>query len=117
MTLVLFVNYIFFGVDERTQVSYWLMTLADDTNGFNKFASGHYVFKMTLYYIRQGFWMPNLTDSTYRYNLYGFVCGVQFTGRQELTPTKRESQHDDGTSCDIFMLQGIENIIRNKDQQ
>ncbi|KAK2646022.1 hypothetical protein Ddye_021217 [Dipteronia dyeriana] len=151
MTLVLFVNYILFGVDERTQVSYWLMTLAEDTNGFNMFAWGYFVFKMTLYYIHQGFRMPDPTSPTCRYNLSGFVWGVQFWA-MEAIPVMRhklghylgsgyprfrkfdfitkvlkmretrlemelEGKQHDGTSCGIFMIQGIKNIMRNKNHQ
>ncbi|KAK2653688.1 hypothetical protein Ddye_013544 [Dipteronia dyeriana] len=106
MALVLFVNYILFGVNERTQVSYWLMILAEDTNGFNMFAWGHFVFKMTPHYIRQGFRMPDSTGLTCRYNLYGFTWGVQLIGRQELTPTKRESKQDYWVDVDVDMSIG-----------
>ncbi|KAK2653689.1 hypothetical protein Ddye_013545 [Dipteronia dyeriana] len=34
----------------------------------------------------------------------------------KLSPRQFPQQHD-GTSCGIFILQGIENIMRNKDQQ
>ncbi|KAK2655435.1 hypothetical protein Ddye_008487 [Dipteronia dyeriana] len=51
MTLILFTNNILFGQDYRRQVTYWLMSLIEDIKAFNSFPWGHYVFKMTLYYI------------------------------------------------------------------
>ncbi|KAK1564557.1 hypothetical protein Q3G72_005743 [Acer saccharum] len=77
MALVLFVNNILFGQDYRRQVTYWLMTLFEDIEAFNSFPWGHYVFKMTLHYIRSGFKVPEPLGPTRRYNLYGFVWGVQ----------------------------------------
>ncbi|KAK3213401.1 hypothetical protein Dsin_018107 [Dipteronia sinensis] len=102
IALVLFVNYILFGVDERTPVSYWLMTLVEDTNAFNKFAWGHYVFKMTLHYIRQGFRMPDLTGPTCRYNLYGFVWGVQFLAMEAILVIRHKLGHYLGSGYPHF---------------
>ncbi|KAK3210440.1 hypothetical protein Dsin_015146 [Dipteronia sinensis] len=55
MALVLFANNILFGQDYRRQVTYWLLSLVEDIEAFNLFPWGHYVFKMTLHYIRIGF--------------------------------------------------------------
>ena len=77
MALMLFANNILFGQDYKRQVTYWLMTLVKDIDAFNSFPWGHYVFKMTLHYIRRGFKVPELLGPTRRYNLYGFVWGVQ----------------------------------------
>ena len=81
MALMLFANNILFGQDYRRQVTYWLMTLAEDIAAFNSFPWGHYVFKMTLHYIRSGVKVPDPLGPKRRYNLYGFVWGVQVSCR------------------------------------
>ncbi|KAK2645688.1 hypothetical protein Ddye_020883 [Dipteronia dyeriana] len=88
--------------DERTQVSYWIMTLAEDTNDFNMFAWGHFVFKMTLHYIRQGFRMPDPTGPTCRYNLYGFVWGVQFWAMEAIPVMRHKLGHYLGSGYPRF---------------
>ncbi|KAK1571869.1 hypothetical protein Q3G72_024273 [Acer saccharum] len=68
MALVLFANNILFGQDYRRQVMYWLMTLVEDIEAFNSFQWGHYIFKMTLHYIRSGFkfWAMEVIPSMWR---------------------------------------------------
>ena len=78
LALVLFANRVLFGQDDRSQVAYWTFSLVEDVQSFNNFAWGHYVFKMTLHYIRQGFKVPaDPLGQTRRYNLYGFIWGLQ----------------------------------------
>ncbi|KAK3212738.1 hypothetical protein Dsin_017444 [Dipteronia sinensis] len=78
MALVLFANNFLFGQDYRRQVTYWLLSLVEDIDAFNLFPWGHYVFKMTLHYIPIGFKVPEPMGPARRYNLYGFIWGVQF---------------------------------------
>ncbi|KAK0608706.1 hypothetical protein LWI29_034838 [Acer saccharum] len=79
LALLLFANRVLFGQDDRNQVAYWMFSLVEDVQAFNNFAWGHYVFKMTLHYIRQGFKVPaDPLGPTTRYNLYGFIWALQF---------------------------------------
>ncbi|KAK1561836.1 hypothetical protein Q3G72_001583 [Acer saccharum] len=56
---------------------------------------------MTLHYIHRRFQMPDPTECMKAVRL----SPLQFP------------QQEDGISCGIFMLQGTENIMRNKDQK
>ncbi|KAK3225124.1 hypothetical protein Dsin_004986 [Dipteronia sinensis] len=94
MALVLFANNILFGQDYRRQVTYWLLSLVEDIEAFNLFPCGHYVFKMTLHYIRIGFKVPEPMGPARRYNLYGFIWGVQLTGLPEISHTRMEEKED-----------------------
>ncbi|KAK1548823.1 hypothetical protein Q3G72_026138 [Acer saccharum] len=62
LALLLFANRVLFGQDDRNQVAYWMFSLVEDVQAFNNFAWGHYVFKMTLHYIRQGFKLTGLPE-------------------------------------------------------
>ncbi|KAK1584511.1 hypothetical protein Q3G72_033644 [Acer saccharum] len=53
LALLLFANTVLFSQDDRNQVAYWMFSLVEEVQAFNNFAWGHYVFKMTLHYIRQ----------------------------------------------------------------
>jgi hypothetical protein len=78
LALLLFANRVLFGQDDRNQVAYWMFSLVEDVQAFHNFAWGHYVFKMTLHYIRQGFKVPaDPLGPTTRYNLYGFIWALQ----------------------------------------
>ncbi|KAK0570868.1 hypothetical protein LWI29_007685 [Acer saccharum] len=79
LALLLFANRVLFGQDDRNQVAYWMFSLVEDVQAFNNFAWGHYIFKMTLHYIRQGFKVPaDPLGPTTRYNLYRFIWALQF---------------------------------------
>ncbi|KAK2650236.1 hypothetical protein Ddye_017725 [Dipteronia dyeriana] len=55
MTLFLITNNVLFGQSFDKKVTPWLFNLVYDLEAFNGFAWGHYVFKMTLHYLRHGF--------------------------------------------------------------
>ncbi|KAK2653296.1 hypothetical protein Ddye_013152, partial [Dipteronia dyeriana] len=72
MALVLFANNILFGQDERIGVTRWLLDLVEDLKSFNAFPWSHYVFKMTLYYIRRRFHVSmKYGTPLLKYNLLG----------------------------------------------
>ncbi|KAK2649022.1 hypothetical protein Ddye_016511 [Dipteronia dyeriana] len=89
-TLVLFTNNILFGQDYQRQVTYWPMSLVKDTHAFNSFPWGHFVFKMTLHYIRIGFKVAEPMGRTMRYNLYGFIWGVQFWAMEAIKSMRKK---------------------------
>ncbi|KAK3198486.1 hypothetical protein Dsin_021901 [Dipteronia sinensis] len=105
-TLVLFANNILFRQDYRKQVTYWLLSLVEGIEAVNLFLWGHYVFKMTLHYIRIGFKVPEPMSPTRRYNLYGFIWGVQFTGLAEISPTRMEEKKDYWLGIDDDLSEG-----------
>ncbi|KAK2662226.1 hypothetical protein Ddye_000800 [Dipteronia dyeriana] len=55
MALFLIANNILFGQPFDKKVNPWIFNLVDDLEAFNGFKWGHYVFKMTLHYLRHGF--------------------------------------------------------------
>ncbi|KAK0576144.1 hypothetical protein LWI29_012617 [Acer saccharum] len=102
LALLLFANRVLFGQDDRNQVAYWMFSLVEDVQAFNNFTWGHYVFKMTLHYIRQGFKV--LADPlrlTTRYNLYGFIWALQWKpsgSNEDEEPTKRKRRPREKTN-------------------
>ncbi|KAK2645609.1 hypothetical protein Ddye_020804 [Dipteronia dyeriana] len=78
MALFLIVNNVLFGQLFDKKVTPWLFNLVDDLEAFNGFAWGHYVFKMTLHYLRHGFRSRNSNKGygKVRY-LYGFSWAVE----------------------------------------
>ncbi|KAK3198058.1 hypothetical protein Dsin_021473 [Dipteronia sinensis] len=106
MALVLFANNILFGQDYRRQVTYWLLSLVEDIEAFSLFPWGHYVFKMTLHYIRISFKVPEPMGPARRYNLYGFIWGVQLTGLPEISPTRMELKEDYWLGIDDDLSEG-----------
>ncbi|KAK3224949.1 hypothetical protein Dsin_004811 [Dipteronia sinensis] len=76
--------------DYGRQVTYWLLSLVEDIEAFNLFPWGHYVFKMTLHYIRIGFKVPKPMGPGRRYNLYGFIWGVQFWAMEAIQSMRKK---------------------------
>ncbi|KAK2633879.1 hypothetical protein Ddye_028671 [Dipteronia dyeriana] len=79
MALFLIANNVLFGQPFDKKVTPWLFNLVDDLEAFNGFAWGHYVFKMTLHYLRHGFRSRNSKKGygKVRYRLYGFPWAVE----------------------------------------
>lgn len=79
MALLLIANNVLFGQPYDRKVSNWLFNLVDDLDAFNSFAWGHYVFKMTMHYIRHGFRSRNTKKGSakVRYRLYGFPWAIE----------------------------------------
>ncbi|KAK2644973.1 hypothetical protein Ddye_020168 [Dipteronia dyeriana] len=79
MALFLIANNVLFGQPFDKKVTSWLFNLVDDLEAFNGFAWGHYVFKMTLHYLRHGFRSRNSKKGfgKVRYRLYGFPWAVE----------------------------------------
>ncbi|KAK2661752.1 hypothetical protein Ddye_000326 [Dipteronia dyeriana] len=79
MALFLIANNVLFGQPFDKKVTPWLFNFVDDLEAFNGFAWGHYVFKMTLHYLRHGFRSRNSTKGfgKVRYRLYGFLWAVE----------------------------------------
>ncbi|KAK1583294.1 hypothetical protein Q3G72_022552 [Acer saccharum] len=79
MGLFLIANNVLFGQPLDKKVTNWLFNLVDDLDAFNSFAWGHYVFKMTMHYLRQGFRPRNSKKGhgKVRYRLYGFPWAVE----------------------------------------
>ncbi|KAK1551857.1 hypothetical protein Q3G72_006016 [Acer saccharum] len=79
MGLFLIVNNVLFGQPLDKKVTNWLFNLVDDLDAFNSFAWGHYVFKMTMHYLRHGFRPRNSKKGhgKVRYRLYGFPWDVE----------------------------------------
>ncbi|KAK2644051.1 hypothetical protein Ddye_019246 [Dipteronia dyeriana] len=79
MALFLITNNVLFGQPFEKKVTPWLFNLVDDLEAFNGFAWGHYVFKMTLHYLRHGFRSRNSKKEygKVRYRLYGFPWAVE----------------------------------------
>ncbi|KAK2652612.1 hypothetical protein Ddye_012468 [Dipteronia dyeriana] len=79
MELFLIANNVLFGQPFDKKVTPWLFNLVDDLEAFNGFAWGHYVFKMTLHYLRHGFRSRNSKKGygKVRYRLYGFPWAVE----------------------------------------
>ncbi|KAK1548852.1 hypothetical protein Q3G72_030602 [Acer saccharum] len=70
LALLLFANRVLCGQDDRNQVAYWMFSLVEDVQAFNNFAWGHYVFKMTLHYIHQGFKLHPVLRLHFRYDIF-----------------------------------------------
>ncbi|KAK0590900.1 hypothetical protein LWI29_032939 [Acer saccharum] len=79
MGLFLIANNVLFGQPLDKKVTNWLFNLVDDLDAFNSFAWGHYVFKMTMHYLRHGFRPRNSKKGhgKVRYRLYGFPWAVE----------------------------------------
>ncbi|KAK2643817.1 hypothetical protein Ddye_019012 [Dipteronia dyeriana] len=79
MALFLIANNVLFGQPFDKKVTPWLFNLVDDLEALNGFAWGHYVFKMTLHYLRHGFRSRNSKKGygKVRYRLYGFPWAVE----------------------------------------
>ncbi|KAK3198578.1 hypothetical protein Dsin_021993 [Dipteronia sinensis] len=79
IALLLIAYNVLFGQPYDKKVTNWLFNLIDNLEAFNSFAWGHYVFKMTMHYLRHGFRSRN-TKKGYgkvRYRLYGFPWAVE----------------------------------------
>ncbi|KAK3221290.1 hypothetical protein Dsin_008315 [Dipteronia sinensis] len=79
MALLLIGNNVLFGQPYDKKITNWLFNLVDNLEAFNSIAWGHYVFKMTMHYLRHGFRSRN-TKKEYgkvRYRLYGFPWAVE----------------------------------------
>ncbi|KAK0589850.1 hypothetical protein LWI29_019294 [Acer saccharum] len=59
MTLFFIAKNVLFGQPYDKKVTNWLFNLVDDLNAFNSFTGGHYVFKMTMHYLRHEFLSRN----------------------------------------------------------
>ncbi|KAK2654878.1 hypothetical protein Ddye_014734 [Dipteronia dyeriana] len=79
MALFLIANNVLFGQPFDKKVTPWLFNLVDDLEAFNGLAWGHYVFKMTLHYLRHDFRSRNSKKGygKVRYRLYGFPWAVE----------------------------------------
>ncbi|KAK2663135.1 hypothetical protein Ddye_001709 [Dipteronia dyeriana] len=108
MTLFLIVNNVLFGQPFDKKVTPWLFNLVDDLEAFNGFAWGHYVFKMTLHYLRHGFRSRNSTKGFGKvtYRLYGFLWAVEADVNEVLEATDDEAQADYWVGVDYNMTEG-----------
>ncbi|KAK1556954.1 hypothetical protein Q3G72_015150 [Acer saccharum] len=79
MAFLLIANNVLFGQPYDKKVTNWLFNLVDDLDGFNYFAWGHYVFKMTIHYFRHGFRLrnPKKGNAKVRYRLYSFPWAIE----------------------------------------
>ncbi|KAK0583517.1 hypothetical protein LWI29_037739 [Acer saccharum] len=79
MGLFLIANNVLFDQPLDKKVTNWLFNFVDDLDAFNSFAWGHYVFKMTIHYLRHGFRSRNSNKGhgKVRYRLYGFPWAVE----------------------------------------
>ncbi|KAK3224380.1 hypothetical protein Dsin_011405 [Dipteronia sinensis] len=86
MALLLIANNVLFGQPYDKKVTNWLFNLVDDLDTFNSFAWGHYVFKMTMHYLRHGFRSRNTKKrlKSWRYWRQQMMRLKQITG-SELT--------------------------------
>ncbi|KAK3222170.1 hypothetical protein Dsin_009195 [Dipteronia sinensis] len=57
LKMALFLIWLFNLVAKK--VTNWLFNLVDDLDAFNSFAWGHYIFRMTMNYLRHRFWLRN----------------------------------------------------------
>ncbi|KAK2658584.1 hypothetical protein Ddye_005117 [Dipteronia dyeriana] len=79
IALFLIANNVLFGQPFDKKVTLWLFNLVNDLEAFNGFAWGHYVFKMTLHYLRRGFRSRNSKKryGKVKYRLYSFPWAVE----------------------------------------
>ncbi|KAI9153912.1 hypothetical protein LWI28_018337 [Acer negundo] len=97
--LFLIANNVLFGQPLDKKVTNWLFNLVNDLNAFNSFAWGHYVFKMTMHYLRHGFRSRNSNKGhgKVRHRLYGFPWAVEIQVLEELNAT------DDGARANYWV--------------
>ncbi|KAK2663515.1 hypothetical protein Ddye_002089 [Dipteronia dyeriana] len=91
------------------KVTNWLYNLVDDFDAFNSFAWGHYVFKMTMHYLRHGFRSRDRKkgSGSVRYWLYGFPWTVEAQVFEVLEATEDdETQSDYWVGVDFDMSMG-----------
>ena len=68
MALVLLANIVLFGQLSKGKTTLWLLMLVENVDEWNAFPWGHYVFKLTLYYLR---------TVVGKRNYYGFPYALQ----------------------------------------
>ncbi|KAK3219477.1 hypothetical protein Dsin_013447 [Dipteronia sinensis] len=79
IALFLIANNVLFGQPYDKKVTNWLFNLVEDFDAFNSFVWGHYVFKMTMHYLRHIFRSRCSKKglAPVRYRLYGFPWAVE----------------------------------------
>ncbi|KAK2641296.1 hypothetical protein Ddye_023059 [Dipteronia dyeriana] len=112
MALFLIAKNVLFGQPFDKKVTPWLFNLVDDLEAFNGFAWGHYVFKMTLHYLRHGFRSRNSNKGygKVRYRLYGFPWAVEVHVKEVLEATDDEARADYWVGFDYNMMEGLQFI-------
>ncbi|KAK2638393.1 hypothetical protein Ddye_026188 [Dipteronia dyeriana] len=108
MALFLIANNVLFGQPFDKKVTPWLFNLVDDLEAFNGFAWGHYVFKMTLHYLRHGFRSRNSKKGydKVRYRLYSFPWAVEVDVKEVLEAIDDEARADYWVGVDYNMTEG-----------